>query len=81
LKPFIADKCSTRFDLKLKWVYEFSISWMPCMNESNVNLHLNYPRFARWNKGSKWLSISYSIIIIMENHISNHNFINYIHLS
>jgi hypothetical protein len=26
-----------RFDLKSKWVYEFSISWMPCMNESNVN--------------------------------------------
>jgi hypothetical protein len=26
LKPFMAHKCSIRFDFELKWVYEFSIS-------------------------------------------------------
>jgi hypothetical protein len=64
LKPFMAHKSSIRFDLKLKWVYEFSISWVLHMNESNVSPYLNYLKYACWNKAFKWLSFSFSIIIL-----------------
>jgi hypothetical protein len=61
----MAHKCSTRFDLKLKWVCGFSTFRMPCMNEWNVNPCFNCTRFAYWKKGSKWLFISSSIIILL----------------
>jgi hypothetical protein len=46
----MAHKCFTRFDLKLKWVHEFSIFWVPCMNESNVNPRFNCISFVCWKK-------------------------------